>query len=89
MAETLRQRIFHGLHKIWKIVNVEEENNPKVHEVIYVHYLGEGSLSEDLEELRKKDLTIPGYLTKLSSVLMFLNSWNGERRKSTQGIMVL
>ena len=31
--------------------------------------LGEGSISEDLEELKNKDLTIPTYLTKLPSVL--------------------
>jgi len=82
--------------KIRKIVDVEEENDPKVHEVIYIIMqqfvdrdkdwicaarrlhdgrnigvisLGEGSLSEDLEELREKDLTVPKYLTNLPSVL--------------------
>jgi len=31
--------------------------------------LGEGSISEDLEELKKKDLPVPTYLVKLPSVL--------------------
>ena len=82
--------------KIRKIVNVEDDNDPKVHKMIYIimrefvdrdkHWicaarrihdkrnigvisLGEGSISEDLEELKNKDLTIPTYLTKLPSVL--------------------
>ena len=79
-----------------KIVKVDKENYPQVHEVIYIimrefvdrdkHWicaarrlhdgrnigvisLGEGSLSEDLEELRKKDLPVPRCLTKLPSIL--------------------
>ena len=82
--------------KIRKFVKVEDDNDPKVHEVIYIimrefvdrdkHWicaarsihdkrnigvisLGEGSISEDLEELKNKDLPIPTYLTKLPSVL--------------------
>lgn len=31
--------------------------------------LGEGSLSEDLEELQKKDIPVPEYLAKMTSVL--------------------
>jgi len=82
--------------KIRKIVDVEDDNDPKVHKMIYIimrefvdrdkHWicaarrihdkrnigvisLGEGSISEDLEELKNKDLPIPSYLTKLPSVL--------------------
>ena len=82
--------------KIWKIVNIEDDNDPKVHKMIYIimrefvdrdkHWicaargihdkrnigvisLGKGSISEDLEELKNKDLPIPSYLTKLPSVL--------------------
>jgi len=82
--------------KIRKIVDVEEDNHPKGHQMIYIimrefvdrekHWicaarrihdkrnigvisLGEGSISEDLEELKKKDLPIPTYLMKLPSVL--------------------
>lgn len=82
--------------KIRKLVNVEDDNDLKVHEMIYIimrefvdrdkHWicaaqrihdkqhigvisLGEGSISEDLEELKNKDLPIPSYLTKLPSVL--------------------
>ena len=39
-------------------------------DVVVVISLGEGSVGEDLEELKKKDLPIPEYLTKkLSKVV--------------------
>jgi len=104
--------------KIRKIVDVEDDNDPKVHQVIYIimrdfvdrqkHWvcdarrihdkrnigvisLGEGSISEDLEELKKKDLPIPTYLMELPSVLTgpdtfeFLQWW--ERGEGIQGLV--
>jgi hypothetical protein len=82
--------------KIRKVVKVEDDNDPKVHQLMYIimrefvdrkkHWicsarsihdkkhvgvisLGEGSTSDDLEELKKKDLPIPTYLMNLPSVL--------------------
>jgi hypothetical protein len=82
--------------KICKLLNVEDVEDPKVHQVVYVIMkdfverdkdwlcsaltledgkevgvisLGEGSLGNDVEELRRKDLPISEYLTNMTSAL--------------------